>query len=102
MPEKSPESYAALTYLWVFGMAVFGGLISYLKKIKSGMKWKLTDFIIELATASFAGIVTFYLCQALDLSQVASAAMVGVAGHFSSKAITLFGEALERLITKWK
>lgn len=101
MPEKSPEAYAAATYMWVFALASLGGLVAYLKKLKTGKKWKITDFLIEIITSAFVGITTFYLCEAAGLSQVFTAALVGISGHYSSRAITLFGALMDKSLGKF-
>lgn len=98
MFDKNPESYAFITYLWVFVLATFGGLVAYLKKLKGGKKWSWIDFLIELITSAFVGITTFYLCESLGLSQVFTAAIVGISGHFSSKSITLFSKILDKTL----
>jgi VanZ family protein len=100
MPEKGPETYAFITYVWVFILAMFGGAVSYLRKLKNGRKWKITDFLIEILTAAFTGITMFFLCQSLGLSQVFTAALVGISGHFSSRAITLFGAIMDKVLKK--
>jgi len=34
MPEKDPLSYSLITYAWVFGISLFGGLAGYFRKVK--------------------------------------------------------------------
>lgn len=98
MLDKSPETYAWVTYLWVLTLATLGGVVAYLKKLKGGKKWKVTDLLIEIITSAFVGITTFYLCEATGLSQVFTAALVGISGHFSSRAITLFGKIMDKVL----
>lgn len=100
MPEKSPETYQIITYLWVLGLATFGGMVSYFKKLKQGKKWKITDFLVELTTAAFVGLMMFFLCQSIGLSATGSAALTGIAGHFSSKALTGFSRILDLALAK--
>jgi hypothetical protein len=85
-----------MTYLWVFVLATFGGAVSYLRKLKNGKKWKVTDFLIEIITAAFAGLITFYLCNWLGISSTGTAALTGISGHFSSRAITAFGQVMDK------
>lgn len=100
MPDKSPENIAAVQYFWVFALAMLGGTVSYLKKLKNGKKWKVTDLLIEVITAAFAGVITFYLCMWVGIADIGAAALVGVSGHFSSRAITLFGKILDKVLGK--
>lgn len=89
MPEKSPESYTYLTYLWVFGLSALGGAVSFLRKVKDGhaRAWNFAEFFGEIFTSAFAGVMTFYLCEWSGFAPLATAAFVGIAGHMGSKAI---------------
>lgn len=101
MLDKSPETYTWLTYLWILTLATLGGVVAYLKKLKLGKKkWKVTDLLIEVITSAFVGITTFYLCESFGFSQVFTAALVGISGHFSSRSITLFGKILDKVLGK--
>lgn len=94
--DKSPETYNLLTYAWVVGLSSLGGFVAFARKVKQGhaRAWNFAEFFGEIATSAFAGIITFYLCQAGNISQLATAAFVGIAGHAGSRAIFL----LERFI----
>lgn len=96
MPEKSPETYAAATYLWVLALAILGGVVSYFKTLK-GRQWKATELAIEVATSAFVGITAFYLCEAAGIPQVFTAAVVGISGHFSNRALVLFGKIMDKV-----
>lgn len=89
MPEKSPENYALLTYLWVFGLSVLGGVVSFMRKVKEGhaRAWNFAELFGEIATSAFAGVMTFYLCEWSGFAPLATAAFVGIAGHMGSRSI---------------
>lgn len=89
MPEKDPSNYPLITYLWITGLAAWGGVVGYIRKVNAGSihRYSLTEFVGEVVTSAFAGIVTFWLCEAAGISQLITAAMVGVAGHMGSRAI---------------
>lgn len=100
IPEKSPEDFTIITYLWVFGLATLGGVVSFVKKIVNKHSWSFGEFVAEIATSAFVGIVTFYLCEWAGLSQIGTAALVGIAGHSSSKAIATFESIFTDILTK--
>lgn len=89
MPEKDPTSYSIITYGWVIGLSMIGGLISFMRKIKDGSVrvFNVTELIGEIVTAGFSGVLTFWLCEASAIDPLVSAAMVGIAGHMGSRAI---------------
>ena len=98
MPEKDPTSYSLLTYLWVFGLSSLGGFISFVNKIKKGhaRAFNIAEFMGEIATSAFAGVITFWLCENASISPLITAALVGVSGHMGSRAILLFEEWLAK------
>lgn len=96
--EKSPETYALGTYMWVIGLSAAGGAVAFIRKYKAGHSraFNVAEFVGECATSAFAGVMTFYLCEWSSISPLATAAMVGIAGHMGSRAIAnleLFFEA---------
>jgi len=89
MPEKSPETYSVLTYLWVFGLSALGGFVSFMRKVREGnaRAWNFVEFFGEIFTSAFAGVLTFFLCEWSGFHQLATAAFVGISGHMGSRAL---------------
>lgn len=89
MPEKSPETYSFITYGWVFALAILGGVVSFVRKLQLGHTrvFNLVEFIGEIVTSAFAGVLTFWMCEHSGLSPLITAAFVGISGHMGSRAI---------------
>lgn len=89
---KDPTSYGLLTYLWVIGLSVLGGVVNFARKVKQGFArpFNLVELLGEIFTAAFAGVITFYLCEAAELNPLLTAAFVGICGHMGSRALFLF------------
>ncbi len=89
MPEKDPSSYSLLTYLWVLALSSWGGLVSFFRKVREGVadRYNFMELIGELVTSGFAGVITFYLCEAGAISQLWTAVFVGISGHMGTRAI---------------
>jgi hypothetical protein len=89
MPEKDPTAYSLITYVWVAALSAWGGIVGYIRKVNSGVihRYSLIEFIGELVTSAFAGILTFWLCEAAGINGLVTAALVGVSGHMGSRAI---------------
>ena len=81
MPEKDPSTYGLITYLWVTGLAAWGGLVNFYRKVKSGetRAFNVVELIGEIAT--------FWLCEAAQFNPLVTAALVGISGHMGSRAI---------------
>ena len=90
MPEKDPSTYGLITYLWVTGLAAWGGLVSFYRKVKSGetRAFNVVELIGEIATSAFAGLITFWLCEAAQFNPLVTAALVGISGHMGSQGYT--------------
>lgn len=97
MPDKDPTTYSVLTYLWVLALSTWGGVVHYLKKVREGgaSRFNITEFIGDIVTSAFAGVITFYLCQAGGMDSLYTAALVGVSGHMGSRAIFVFEKWLK-------
>ena len=91
MPEKDPTTYSLLTYGWVAVVAMWGGAASYIRRIRLGLttQFSFTEFIGELVTSSFFGIITFWLCEASNINPLLTAAFVGMSGHMGSRFMFL-------------
>lgn len=89
MPEKDPTSYSMLTYAWVIGLSMTGGLVSFMRKVKAkGVRiFNVTEFIGEIFTSGFTGLLTFWLCEAGSIDPLVSAALIGISGHMGSRAL---------------
>lgn len=97
MPDKDPTSYSLLTYAWVFLLSILGGVVNFMRKMQEGhtRAFNFTEFIGELVTSAFAGIITFWLCEHAQLAPLVTAALVGVSGHAGSRAIFLFEDFMK-------
>lgn len=89
MPEKDPSSYSLVTYAWVLLLATWGGAVGFYRKYKMGhvRAFNVAEFLGEIFTSAFAGILTFWLCEAAEITPLVTAAMVGICGHMGSRAI---------------
>lgn len=89
--EKDPTSFSLLTYMWVVGLSVLGGVVNFMRKLQTGhaRMFNLVELIGELVTAGFSGIITFYLFTQSGFDPLFTAAAVGVSGHMGSRALFL-------------
>lgn len=96
-PPKDPTTYGWLTYAWVLGLSFAGGAVSFLRKVREGQSrvYNLIELFGEIFTAGFAGLLTFWLCEAANISPLLSAVFIGVAGHMGSRAIFMLEKTLE-------
>ena len=97
---KDPTSYSLLTYAWVVALSAWGGMVRFIRKVKAGeMSLKQASLTLagEIVTSAFAGVVTFYACEANGVAPLMTAVLVGVAGHMGGRAL----EPVEQLLKRW-
>ena len=98
MPEKDPATYSLLTYAWVSIIAMWGGAAGYIRKIKEGHTkvFSFAEFVGELVTAGFFGVITFWLCEAAEFNPLVTAALVGISGHMGSRFLFVINLLLNK------
>jgi NhaP-type Na+/H+ or K+/H+ antiporter len=90
MMDKTPLQYEWLTYAWVVALSAWGGVASYVRKIKDGKtRFSVSELVGEVCISAFVGVVTFFICESAQFNQVIAAAFIGISGHMGSRAIFL-------------
>lgn len=72
------------TYLWVFGVSLWGGLVSYFEK-KEPFNW--LHLFAHLSSASFAGLLTYFVCDYGNVPGPLMGVCCGVAAHMGTPAL---------------
>lgn len=83
---------SAVGYLFLLGLAIWGGTVNYLTRIKQGKveKFSFAELVGEWTISGFAGVLTFYICSELELSWNMIAFFSGISGHLGGRAIFIF------------
>lgn len=90
--DQDPFGYPLSTYLWVLGLALFGGAVKYINRTD---KFKPLILLRDLVTAGFAGLLTFWVCQWQDIGGPVSAILIATSGLMGTKALSVFEKAYE-------
>lgn len=90
--DRDPLDYPLRQYAFLLAIALLGGLVSFYNRVRSGaaQAWNVMHLVGELATSGFAGLLAFWMCAYAGTPQLVTAALVGVAGHMGTRAITAF------------
>lgn len=91
---QDPLDYPVRQYGFILAVALLGGLVSYIAKIRKGeiASHNVTQLVGELATSAFAGLLAFWVCAYLGTPGPLMACLVGVSGHMGTRAISMFEE----------
>lgn len=102
VPEKDPATYTVITYAWVMLLSTWGGVVSFIKRVRSGeaKPHNFMEFIGEIVTSGFAGVMTFYLCEAAGISPLLTAVFVGICGHMGTRAVFILEKIVESKLKK--
>ena len=76
-------------YFMVIGLSMFGGLASYLGKVRKSKVFSLIELTCEIVISGFTGILTYFLVSSQAWPWEWQAAAVGVSGHMGSKLLSL-------------
>lgn len=87
MDGKDPFGYPIITYLAVIGLACFGGIVKYLN---TATEFKFGRFCIDVITSGFTGILTFYVCQFLNITGSLSAVLIATSGLLGNRCFKTF------------
>lgn len=73
------------TYLWVIGVSLWGGMVSFFEKKGEPFSW--VRLFAHLSSSSFAGLMTFYVCQYGNVPEPLIGVFCGVAAHMGTPAL---------------
>lgn len=95
---KDPLKYSLRDYGFVLGVALLGGVVSWYAKVKRGEVpgYGISQLIGEMATAAFAGLIAFWICEWAAFPQLLTIALVAISGHMGTAAIQQFEEFAKR------
>lgn len=95
---KTLTDYPLGTWLWVVGLSIWGGVVSWVQKVRKGdARWfNLVEFVGELAVCSFTGVVTFLLCAQAGFDDLLTAALVAISSHMGTRGLY----TLEQFVSK--
>jgi CHASE2 domain-containing sensor protein len=85
--DKDPFGYSISTYAWVFGLALFGGAVKYLN---NSQQFRVATLARDLITAGFAGLMTFWACEWLNIDGPVAAILIATVGLMGTRAIAVF------------
>ncbi len=79
---KDPLGYPWTTYMWVVAIACLAGVVKHLNGMKRFSLWKLA---VDLLTASFVGVVMFWLCKAKGIDGPMMAVAIALGGAMGNR-----------------
>lgn len=86
---KGVLDYSLLTYAWVFLLSAWGGVASFINKVRSGVvrPFNVAELIGEIGISGFVGLLTFWMCQAAGFNELQTAVCVGISSHMGTRGL---------------
>jgi uncharacterized membrane protein len=99
---RNPLSYSLAEYGLMLGVAIAGGVVAWIRKVRAGEypAWSLGQLVGEMCISAFAGLLTFWGCEWMQVPQILTASMAGIAGLASSKFLSIAEAAAQRVVEK--
>lgn len=99
---RNPLNYSLQEYGLMLGVAIFGGVVSWYRKVRRGEipSWGLGYLIGEMTLSAFAGLLTFWVCEYWGAPQILTACMAGINGLASAKILTVAENYAQRMMER--
>lgn len=88
-------------WLSMLAIAVWGGIVSYYRKVEKGLKHTWMRLGGEIATSALAGLGVGVLCNEGGFSMAWSLAFAGIAGHMGSSVFDIGEDILKSVLWKF-
>lgn len=86
-----------LGYIWFILLALWGGTVSYISRVRKHRKpFSFVELIGEWTISGFAGLITAYICKEMQFSFYLTAALTGMCGHMGGRAIFILENWAQR------
>lgn len=88
MPERLLSSDYYVAALAMFA-AIWGGLVSYFRRIQSGERYSTFAAGAHILTAGFSGLLAALACLHSDVPVYLAGVISGIAGHMGAEFVRL-------------
>lgn len=90
MPEKTLFEQFEWTHVWLAALtALWGGLVSYIHRVRMGHEHTLGGIIMHFGISGFAGLMCWLGCVQFGISAPLTAICTGLAGHMGVEFIKI-------------
>lgn len=90
IPEKSAFEQIQWLHVWLAALtALWGGLVSYSRRIQTGAKHSWASIFMHMSMSGFAGVLCWLVCVQFTVPPPLTALCTGLAGHMGAEFIKL-------------
>lgn len=100
MPQNSFISQLDWLYVWLASLtALWGGLVSYFRRIQSGLPHSWWSLFMHISTSGFAGLLCLLGCLSFEVPVYVAGICCGIAGSMGSEFIKILEEKFQKKVT---
>lgn len=90
MPERALLSQLEWTHVWLAAItALWGGLVSYFRRVQSGLAHTWVSAFMHMSMSGFAGLMCWLGCLQFNAPGPLTAICTGLAGHMGAEFIRI-------------
>lgn len=90
MPERMFLNQLEWMHVWLAAVtALWGGLVSYFRRVQSGMKHSWISVLMHMSMSGFAGLLCWLGCLQFEVPGPLTAICTGLAGHMGAEFIKI-------------
>jgi len=78
-------------------LSAWGGLVQYAQRVRKGAPFSYRALALDLIISSFAGVLTWLLCESGGISGPMAAVLIAISGHMGTRAIASLESFRERV-----
>lgn len=96
MPERMLLNQLEWMHVWLAAItALWGGLVSYFRRVQSGMKHSWISVFMHMSMSGFAGLLCWLGCLQFEVPGPLTAICTGLAGHMGAEFIKIIEAKFE-------
>lgn len=96
MLDKDPQSLSLFHTALAAGMMLLGGGLRYVQKVIEGKPFSFREFLFELCSSLFVGMVFYLIARGLSTPEFVSVGISAAMSYFGTKALTLVYKQAEK------
>ncbi len=88
---------------WVSILSLFGGLSSYIRKVRDGKieRFSIAELVGDIFISFFLGVVTYLICHGSGVDEYITAGLVGISSHLGTRGLIMLEDFLPKIAKKY-
>ena len=79
-------------------LSIWGGAVQYAQRVRNGETFSWVSLGLDLVVCSFAGLLTFLLCEAASIRGPMQAVLIAISAHMGTRAIASLEVVRDRIL----